>query len=108
MSKKVSVSTSILFVFILIAAATVYPPFKFLFHRKWTYLFAPPVVTKNDINDLFPGLHFNMVYDINKGDFSSLYWQVDWSLLLAEYVLAIAIGIVLSFIISVFIKPQST
>lgn len=71
----------ILFVIsLLIGLATLFPPFLLRGNRQWGFLFDPPVSISE------------------KYFITTAIGEIDWSILFAEYILSIVIGVIISYV----------
>lgn len=65
---------------LLIGLATLFPPFLLRGNRQWGFLFNPPVSVSE------------------KYYVKTAVGDIDWSFLFAEYILAIVIGVIISYV----------
>jgi len=68
---------------LLIALTTLFPPFLLRGNRQWGFLFNPPVSISE------------------KYYVKTAVGKIDWSILFAEYILAIAIGLIIAYVFGI-------
>ena len=75
------IKRTVLFVIpLLIALTTLFPPFLLRGNRRWGFLFDPPVSISE------------------KYFVKTAVGKIDWSILFAEYILAIAVGLIIAYV----------